>query len=377
MVYDPVALHERQQIGEPDKNHESVIDQFDSLEEFLRHLKTTEHDFREEVMQQLRLRKSELSSEYNIDQMFKNQSMRRNLHFNMCHSFADAMKLAEYGWPEGRDRVAQKEAEIRNIMRDMIEAPSFFHDHIGEEVDVAEYLQGTPEHMIGYDVTQTRHKFLRITVDVNCRCDACGRRAHDAKPNPPEWAMIRGAVVSLLVQALLRYGFQVEVVVGAVAFHAARDNWALANRRDSRQLGTGYKHTTLVTIHRPGWLFDFDRIVFCTAHEGFTRKLLFRHEEAWIIDKLGGWPWMITHWGDPPMVGRVDQYAADRPRAMPEMGESDIHLDSYPVMVNRLQHEQSLSRKNAYAAANDTFANVTAGARWLLDRLKGVGITFR
>lgn len=300
------------------------------------------------------------------------------LKFNVAESYDDAVRLAKKGWPEGRKRVADWEAEILKAFSRQVDLPHFGFDLAGNQVDVPSYLAGLPEHMVTFSVQDTVHRAPRICVDINIRCDACGRRAHDASPTPTEWTLIRGAAVSILLKLLLRYGYRPELVVGTVAHYPA-DRMPTRKSDGARRKFSQKARTTLVTVHSPGDLFDFDAVVFALAHDSFVRKLQFRFEELCNFAETEGiWRDMYRQGAsiyskdseDPHIVGelKLDNAGHDSYRPMFDYDgqEPGIYLPSYPAIQDQ----------NKRTGNQDHFGNIESATDWLLETLAEQGVKF-
>lgn len=297
--------------------------------------------------------------------------------FNLPPTVDAAIHLARYGWPAGVARVLDRLGQLSSLARMEVDAPSYIHAIAGDEVDVPAFLSGIPESMISYDITEKFDRHVRIVVDVSCRCEQCGRRYHDYEPTPPEHAMVRGAIVAMLVRLLEREKWFITLDVVSVTIHGL-------SRPDA------IRRTQIVTVYQPGEVFDFDRIVFALANDGMMRRLLARESELWWIDRhkrntgadlnkessaSGTIP--LNH-------GHEDQYLPEAGHAhlfIPSMatltdlatnvGTSDLTLGSRSLMAQ-------LSKDNPHIVTKGSqLRDVTEGARWIVQVMENLGVEFR
>lgn len=119
-------------------------------------------------------------------------------------SVEEAFELARDGWSAELNRAIQvAEDAVTKVERDYT-MPSFVatHDVAGCEVDVARYLDGTPENMIDYPLTEIVKSGRVITLVAPIVVSAS---------ISPEVLARRGQVVVALAIALSRLGYSLEV----------------------------------------------------------------------------------------------------------------------------------------------------------------------
>ena len=357
----------------PDQSINSItqIYHFDSLRTFLKFLEQDKSCCYPFTDMPPLLKAPKLISDYSIRQV-------RNV-FNSVDNFDNAMYLAKKGWRDGVRRVADWEAEISKNFSREIDVPSFFPSLTGGDVDVDAYLRGEPENMVDSLPNPVVTRSPRLFVDLNLRCDACSRRGHDANPTPPDWTLVRGAAISLLTKLFIRYNMRPEIVVGTSAIYSEGD-YRVQKAEGNFAVSTisPKKRVTLITLYKPGEIFDLDKIVFCLAHDSFIRKLQFRFEEIMNIAELEGVPhngynYTVGHESNNPhMVGSLPLRASNNPAFTPNFDyeadytDADIVIPSYPVLVD----EQAQTSK-----PND-FESVKSATSWLLNILEEKGIKF-
>lgn len=161
--------------------------------------------------------------------------------------FQQAVLLAEYGWPEGRDLLTQ-------VSLDMHPENVKVQEHVKEIVDVAGAypivpmaVAGDPAHMVDIQAQEVSSKIIEVAVSIS----------HPAHIEP-EALTANGAAVCSYIDALEAAGWRCEVVIYL----------------DSKADNNIYR--LRIAIKRAEEMLDLDRMVFALAHPGMLRKLCFR-----------------------------------------------------------------------------------------------------
>lgn len=353
-------------------------------------------------------------------------------NFNRVRTVEKALELVRRGWGEGRERLAEQMYEFDQTFRREVLRPTWSASHTGQEVDVPSYLHGEPEHMVEYSRGQTNTKAISITVDINVRCSACGRRAHDAAPTPPHWLLFRGMAVAMLVQQLSRAGYAVTLRCITHTHYSTRARllgWPFQDKGGDpnkprgewmqweafpggwssqpwtstgsvTSLDSSFIRTVVVDILGPGMPMDLDDIIFALAHEGIIRKLEFGlHEVLNTQAPMGaelssGTGYDYNNYGRPrdSTPCRVGDLPLGAAHLLPLVSTvdttADIYLPSAPVvedLAKELPRESNgwgptefiaeLYGPN-FAYSPKPFDTLPSSAVWAFDALKSVGVRF-
>lgn len=86
-------------------------------------------------------------------------------------SYAQAVKLAKYGWPEGLDEVQKFIAKFESVIAGLLPIPEVAFDIHGDWLDMGRFLSGEPEHWGSLrdteDNIETSHgKIVRIGLNM-------------------------------------------------------------------------------------------------------------------------------------------------------------------------------------------------------------------
>lgn len=172
--------------------------------------------------------------------------------FAGANSIPELIKQARNGLPrEGITALELSENNIHDHDRE-ITRPHFtpYHDTAGCEVDVARYLEGEPENMIGYQLEDTPQIAPVITLAVNI-----------AYP----W--------SISHKAIIKHG-QALVALAEAIEASGRQTEIWADCTVDSGLSGAYSGRITVRLKAPGELFDTGTFMFAMTHPGMLRGLL-------------------------------------------------------------------------------------------------------
>ena len=180
-------------------------------------------------------------------------------------SLEQAIQWARYGgW------APEYAVEFRRIFEDLVpklrQFVDFkmerFHGTVGDEVNVAAYVMGEPDHMIDW-VPQEEQ------VTKRALCLVIGHSI--ASSQSAESLFIRGQAIIGLVRALSLLGYELEIwseeTVGGDMF--GHQNKSLP----------GY-YSTLVRLHAAGEVMDESAVEFAVGNPAWLRRLLFAAQEC-------------------------------------------------------------------------------------------------
>lgn len=185
-------------------------------------------------------------------------------------NMGDALNLARFGWPEGREIVEAITARFESITASKLMRPQVAYAVAGDCVDVGRYVTGEPENMMVWEEVELENAGKIVRVEANLSASAAISAAQ---------MTIRGAAVAALVDALEQCGKSVELVL----------SWGAEGGR--RRI----EH--YCPIKAAGEPLDMDRLAFMLAHAGMFRRLAF-----------GTWENEPGEWRDPIGVNRHDNY---------------------------------------------------------------------
>lgn len=165
-------------------------------------------------------------------------------------TFADAVKMAREGWPDGRENLmdAMASAQARPNM-----TPAFTMEVAGAYPIAAIAAAGDPCSMV--DLSPVEDRVRPIVRLVICRNGSAAYKAAEF--------MHYGAAVLSYVEGLENAGFRCEV---ELAFSGAYQ--------------TGLKHYIGVIIKRAEDALELDRMAFCLTHVAMFRRLGFAVKES-------------------------------------------------------------------------------------------------
>jgi len=163
-------------------------------------------------------------------------------------SFADAMKLARYGWPEGTAKIRQG-LDIAKHLTDSKPIRVLENAIVGFVPSVPDFLIGNPESMLAFsEVNSPVLPILKIEANLT----VAGMVKHNTIVN-------RGIALVSMIDALETAGYQIELV--GYIDTAGND-------------GTHIRQE--FPIKSPGMFLELDRFSYILAHPSVLRMLHFR-----------------------------------------------------------------------------------------------------
>lgn len=166
-------------------------------------------------------------------------------------SFDRAAEFARTGWAEGRAKTGKLSDLIRLELPDR---PAWATEYAtsGAYPDVARYLGGEPEHMVGFVPSSDKGpRVFHIVVQANASSRTSG-----------ESLTLRGAACLALVDAIEAQGNQVELDLVYCS--------SSSSSRDSK-----LTHQVWVPVKRPGYSLSPDLLSFALVHPATYRRLAF------------------------------------------------------------------------------------------------------
>jgi hypothetical protein len=249
-------------------------------------------------------------------------------------SMSDAISLYREGWPEGRNRVIALADNFNFLKGKPPQRWDFTRLPTGSTVDIGAYVVGEPNDMVTWRPPERRK--LRITINL-----AVWSRV------TPGAFYLRGGVAAALVDALQRYGHDVEVVVAAYSRHYCNPDEGCERCGE-----VGYPGGTINSLvtwyakqrHEP---LDLASLAFSLSHPSAFRRFVFRVRESFLPNIT-----QDVHMLDvsPHDYGR----SIDIPRDNPWHG--DIYFGPLTDQVD--------------------WADMSAVTNWFLDELKAQDIEF-
>lgn len=302
--------------------------------------------------------------------------------FNRADTVSSTIALGRYGWKDGRDRLSEYEAILEEEFRKHVKSDEFRQDLHGFEVDVPTFLTGQPEHMLSYQEGQKNAKAIDIVVDINVRCDACGRRQHDAAPTDPNWVMVRGAAITMLIKVLIRAGYKPTLKARTTTLYQRMtgSSWP--------QVKNQFIRTVDVLVHGPGEIMDVDKVNFILSHESMIRRLEWRVHEVLNAD-LSGLPRSnsdvaISGRGSMQPVGTMELYGSHLTEYMSSLPIGEVYIPSIPQYMD-LMHDVGYNgpdsvKKNSpivhTAGSSKSFNDAKGAIGWVFSTLEAQGVTF-
>jgi hypothetical protein len=195
--------------------------------------------------------------------------LMRDLGKNYTKTLAEAFDVYDAGWPEGVERVASFDAELQRAVVNAVQRNVLVLGQSGFEVDTPEFLRGVPDHMQNIRFGQKRTRSARITVDLQVRCDACGRRGHDQEPTPGDRLLARGAALFQTWQALQRAGLRPTLE----GFTYSRADLAPPHHYEWDPSHPW--RTITIPLAQPGRNVSPGKALFAMAHASFIRRMEF------------------------------------------------------------------------------------------------------
>lgn len=188
-----------------------------------------------------------------------NSSHDGDAYFTGTNSWADAVKLARDGWPQGTERVNAISRRLEAKVLHRIVREDTRYDVEGMGFDVARYLDGEPEHWVQpeestFAVEGQRH----VKIEVSMMCS--GGISADI-------IMRRGAAIAALVELLEYSGQRVELWLTS------------ANAGHNGHLGNPV-HVTHIRVKAYDQPLDPARVAFALVHPSTFRRFMFALQEG-------------------------------------------------------------------------------------------------
>jgi len=177
--------------------------------------------------------------------------------FTGTSTFAEAVRLARSGWPEGCEAVKAISAEIVQKVTDRILRPEIALDVVGDVIEMGEFMRGVPECMLawveGDEVMDGQgERILKILLNFTASANV-----------PASVIQTRGAAVCALIEALEYAGRRCEVI----ATHVVAAN-------------TGEVREDVIVVKRAEHPLQLDQLAFVLCHPAMLRRLHFAFEET-------------------------------------------------------------------------------------------------
>lgn len=173
-------------------------------------------------------------------------------------SFKEAVKFAKFGgWePEGAPRFRKVFDQLIPKLRKFTDLNmERFPDVTGDEVNVAAFLNGEPDHMwdwVPQETEQTKRALcLLVGHSISAGCTS-------------EELFVRGQALIGLVRALSLLGYELEI-------------WSEESLGGSK---ADEQWSALVRLHAAGEIMDTSAIEFAIGNPSWLRRLLFGYQEG-------------------------------------------------------------------------------------------------
>lgn len=224
------------------------------------------------------LKQIEDQSKYhpNLKDPFHRQSVTGAYSFTETKSIEEAIDLARYGWPKGKEIIKKLTKDHENLFHKLFPSQDFdikiTNDHEGEVVNMDNYLSGQPEDMMTFGQDEERIKKLssgkmqRIIVYA----DIAAYISTDAVFN-------RGAIISSMINIMELYGFRTEL-------------WAY----QSSYIGDNHS-AYIFKLKNFDEDLDLNKLSFVFCHPSMTRRIQF----ALLEQEENGHFWVSHNYGYP------------------------------------------------------------------------------
>lgn len=176
----------------------------------------------------------------------------RFCRFSQTKSYGEAFGLASSGWKDGASKLRETERQVAGLLPRGADIVGEYAE-AGDEVDVGRYLDGEPENMIEYQLSESRKPVVRFVVSVTANSEV----STDAIFN-------RGAAVAAAIDALESSGVRCEV-------------WASFDTDGAYNYGI--RNRAQVKVKGDSEALDIDRLAFAVCHPSMLRRLCFRLKE--------------------------------------------------------------------------------------------------
>jgi hypothetical protein len=214
---------------------------------------------------------------------------------------AHAVDVARVGWDAVRPDVDKMISEVADSFGERYAKENrSVIGYTGGAVHMGRFLTGRPDHMIGFRrMPSTRHgKVVRIVVDYGANGNTKAEKMQK-----------RGAVLTVLVDALASLGLSVELWGETTVSFGTTD------------------HTTLVKLHDSREPLDINDMMFALAHPSMLRRLTFSVRER----EMSTTKCHMHGYGRSKKITRAEELEADVVCNRLEHGGTDALMESDPV----------------------------------------------
>lgn len=238
-------------------------------------------------------------------------------NYSRTRTYEEALQLAAAGWHDGEAEARKVSGKLLRELGSVIEKDEELIDIEGQGLDVANFVQGIPEHWVRYERNWENAPGPIVKVVVNM-----GIEFHTAAST----IITRGAAVAGMIECIELTGRSCELWVGDYS----SGGW------------NGAPLLMLVKVKTAGQPLDMGRVMFALAHPSSLRRLGFRAIEVWEESRF------LSSMGTYAMMG-------DIPEDSPHRGDiyiPGIHWGGDPTWTDQKKTRQ-----------------------WVIDRLREQGIT--
>lgn len=177
-------------------------------------------------------------------------SLDGKYEFCGTRNFAEAMKLARFGWPKGLADMEQSNIELTETIGDPPPKKRINYAPAGHAPHIGRYLEGNPDNMMHRRLRQEKRIItIGVNISISGRVDK-------------SIIMRRGAGIMMLIDALERRGYS----VGVTLYEMIRGY-------------IGGKSRIRCPIKAPNMILEKDRLAFMLGHPSMLRRILFAVEE--------------------------------------------------------------------------------------------------
>jgi hypothetical protein len=177
--------------------------------------------------------------------------------FSGTNTFAEAVALAEKGWPKGRERLEALRADLESTVRKAVEAKAAtqHYDVVGDYIDVGRVLEGEPECCGTYLDAEEGHaksKVVKLVANVSALGHVNQRQIFSL-----------GAAIYAAIDLIESLGTRVELWLGSGSH---------------RRHGDGKRLNVQDKIKDAAQPFEGDRLAFYLCNAASLRRLFFSVE---------------------------------------------------------------------------------------------------
>jgi hypothetical protein len=175
--------------------------------------------------------------------------------FSGTNTFAEAVALAEKGWPQDRERLEALRADLEATVRKAVEAKAAIqhYDVVGDYIDVGRVLEGEPECCGSYldaDANHAKTKVVKLVANVSALGHVEQKQIFSL-----------GAAIYAAIDLIESLGTRIELWLGS-----------------GSELHSGKRLTVLVKVKDASQPFEGDRLAFYLCNAASLRRLFFSSE---------------------------------------------------------------------------------------------------